>query len=117
MTKILYYTTDSKENPVDEFINSLNERQQNKIIRILFNIRDYGLVTAIPHVKKLSGTPLWEIRILGQDNIRVLYVSMELDKVVLLHGFIKKKQKAPLKEITIALNRYKDWISRLNFAT
>ena len=28
-----------------------------------------GTTSAIPHLKKLQGTPLWEIRILGKDSI------------------------------------------------
>ena len=108
MTKVIYYTTTTKENPAMAFLRSLNEKQQRKIIRILTNIEVYGLSTAIPHTKKLTGTPLWEIRILGQDNIRVLYIIEEQDMIIILHGFIKKAQKTPLKEIQTALQRLKE---------
>ena len=30
-------------------------------MRILHVIEEYGLKSAIPHLKKLKGTPLWEI--------------------------------------------------------
>lgn len=79
-------------------------------------IKEYGLTAAIPHIKKLTGTPLWEIRILGQDNIRVLYASIQDDTVILLHGFIKKSRKAPTKDIETALTRYKDWTQRTKSA-
>lgn len=108
---IYYYTTFSGENPVKTFIESLLEKQQRKIARILSNIEEYGLIIAIPHVKKLSGTPLWEIRILGQDNIRVFYVTVLSDSILLLHGFIKKSQATPRKEIETALNRLSEWLS------
>lgn len=111
MTKVIYYTTVSKENPTLAFIKSLNEKQQRKIIRILTIIETYGLVTTIPHIRKLIGTPLWEIRILGQDNIRILYVTEEQDVIIVLHGFIKKSQKTPLKEIHIALQRLEGLIN------
>lgn len=110
-TIILYYTTSSGENPVKKFIEFLAERQQKKLTRILSYIEEYGLVTAIPHVKKLTGTSLWEIRILGQDNIRVLYASVHFESILLLHGFIKKSQNTPKKEIETALNRLADWIN------
>lgn len=110
-TGIYYFTTFSGDNPVKEFIDSLSERQQRKIARILSNIEEYGLITVIPHVRKLSGSPLWEIRILGQDNMRVFYASVFKDSILLLHGFIKKSQTTPGKEIKIALDRLNKWLN------
>ena len=52
--------------------------------------------------------PLWEIRVLGKDNIRVLYTWRYKDTIILLHGFIKKKQKTPRKDINIAMSRYEE---------
>ncbi len=109
---IYYYTTPSGDNPFDKFLDSLSKQQQRKIIRILTNIETYGLTVAIPHIKKLTGTPLWEIRILGQDNLRVFYATVVKDSIVVLHGFTKKSQKTPQKDIDIALNRLNDWIDR-----
>ncbi len=111
MGKVYYYLTSTEENPVKKFIGSLAEKQQRKIARVFKYIEEYGLITAIPHIKKLTGTPLWEIRILGQDNIRVFYASVFSDSILLLHGFIKKSQQTPRKEIETALSRLKDWIN------
>jgi len=111
MTKVIYYTTYLGENPPREFIESLTEKQQRKVARILRNIEEYGLITAIPHVKKLKGTPLWEIRILGKDNIRIFYAVVVFDSVLLVHGFIKKSQQTPWREIQKALNYLKDWLN------
>lgn len=69
--------------------------------------------SVIPHVKKLSDTPFWEIRILGQDNARIIYVLLIQSKILLLHGFIKKRQKTPLKELEIVYNRYKEFLTRI----
>ena len=74
------------------------------------NIQEYGLSVAIPHIKKLTGTSLWEIRILGNDSIRLLYVVIDKDGILVLHGFIKKSQKTPYKEIDIATSRYKQYL-------
>lgn len=111
-TTVVYYTTAQGDNPVEMFINSLANRQQEKIFHILISIKQYGIMAVLPHLKKLTGTPLWEIRILGKDNIRVLYVVPKQDTILLIHGFIKKKQKTPPKEIAIATNRLIDWRSR-----
>lgn len=74
---------------------------------IIKNIIEFGLVSAIPHIKKLSGSPLWEIRILGKDSARILYAHKMRDGIVLLHAFKKKTKKTPPKEIDIALQRLK----------
>jgi phage-related protein len=110
--KVLYYTSESHDNPVQLFLDNLESREQSKILRILQYIREYGLISVLPHVKKLSGLPLWEIRVLGRDNIRVLYVVPYEQTVLLLHGFKKKTQKTPKKEIRMALERYRDWKAR-----
>lgn len=109
MTKVIYYTTTTKENPAQKFMDSLQKAQKAKIFRIIQYIKEYGLVTAIPHIKKLTGTPFWEIRVLGQDNIRVFYAVVTQDSVLILHGFIKKTQKTPAKELETTFNRLKDW--------
>ncbi len=108
--KIYYYTTTSGENPFDKFLNSLSEQEQRKILRIFANIKTYGLTTAIPHIKKFTGTPLWEIRILGQNNIRVFYATIVEDSILVLHGFSKKSQKTPSREIKTAVDRFNEWL-------
>lgn len=104
--KIIYYISASGENPVSDFLDTLQRQTQSKVIRIFHNIEEYCLQSVIPHLKKLSGTPFWEIRVLGQDSIRVIYVVAVEYQILVLHGFIKKTQKTPLKELEIARKRY-----------
>ncbi|MDP3917772.1 MAG: type II toxin-antitoxin system RelE/ParE family toxin [Candidatus Woesebacteria bacterium] len=111
MTKIYYYTSLNGENQIDKFLNSLTEKQQAKIGRDFMHIRVHGLIKPIPDVKKLSGTPLWEIRILGKDSIRLIYAVVFKGHVLILHGFIKRKNKTPYKELKIAMQRFKIWKS------
>lgn len=107
---VYYYLSSSGKNPVKNFLDSLQKIQQAKVLRIFQYIEEYGLHSILPRVKKLTGTPLWEIRILGKDNIRVIYVVPTKNAVLVLHGFIKKKQKTPSKELNLALSRYYDWL-------
>jgi len=60
-SSVEYYVSSSGENPIKEFLDILNERQQRKLLRILSYIKSYGLESVIPHLKRLRGTPLWEI--------------------------------------------------------
>lgn len=110
--KIIYYVSAINQNPVSNFLDSLQPKQQAKIIRVLNNIREYGLESVTNHTRKISGTPLWEIRILGQDSIRVIYAIPIGNIVLLLHGFIKKSQKTPQREISKALNRLNEFKKR-----
>lgn len=111
MTKIIYLHNTSRRKS-SKNLDSLQKQQKAKIFRIFQYIETYGLSLVLPHVRKLTGTPLWEIRILGQDNIRILYVGFYQDSILLLNGFIKKKQKTPSKEIDLALQRLKDYATR-----
>lgn len=109
---ITYYVSTSGENPVKEFLESLQIRQKAKIFRILEDIEIYGLDAVASHLKKLIGTPFWEIRVLGQDNIRIIYLVSQANTLLLLHGFMKKTQQTPFRDITTAYHRYKLWIDK-----
>lgn len=104
--KIVYYVSINGENPVSDFLDTLQKQTQSKVLRIFHNIEDYGLQSVIPHIKKLSGTPFWEIRVLGQDSIRIIYVVAVEYQILVLHGFSKKTQRTPLKELEIVKKRY-----------
>lgn len=89
-----------------------DEKARLKISRTFELLEQFGLAGADPHAKKLTGAPLWELRILGSDSIRILYVTITGRIFLLLHGFKKKKQKTPPKEIKVAEERLKEYESR-----
>ena len=66
--KVIYFISSSGSNPVSDFLDSLDKQTQTKLLRVVGNIEEYGLLSVIPHIKKLSGTPFWEIRILGKSK-------------------------------------------------
>ena len=72
-------------------------------------IEEFGLERVRePHVKHLRGT-IWEMRMNGKDGIsRALYVTAVGKRVVVVRVFIKKTQKAPGREIELALKRAKE---------
>ncbi len=61
----------------------------------------------MPLVRSL-GQELWEVRssLTGGKIARVIFCVDE-SRLVLLHGFIKKSQKTPQREIELALKRKK----------
>ena len=109
---VVYYENKDGDKPARDFVFGLDFKQRSKVFRDLSQLEEFGIGSHIPDTKRLIGTPLWELRILGKDNIRVLYVLKLGKRILVLHGFIKKKQKTPTKEINIALKRLDDWDSR-----
>ncbi len=111
MRKItISYFISHRKNPVKDFIDSLPYQSKTKVFRLFQTIEEYGLSTVIPHLKKLSGTSLWELRILGKDKVRIIYFTPDKDNLVVLHCFTKKTQKTPQKELNIALRRYQEYL-------
>lgn len=106
---IEYYYLQSGQSPVATFINELTPKTKAKLIKTFELMREFGIRVGPPHVKKIIGSPLWEIRVLGQDSVRIIYFISKDKTFLLVHGFIKKKQKTPLKEIETALRRLKKY--------
>lgn len=112
MYKVTFYTTLDGKSPVKEFLDSCQQSLRRKILRQFAYLEEYGLNVAITDIKKVVNTQLWELRILGKDNIRLFCDKSIKGTVVILHVFRKKKQKTPVREIDIALRRSKevlDW--------
>ena len=66
--------------------------------------------------KKITGTDLWELRILGSESIRIFYVAIIGKNFLLLHRFQKKKRKTDRKEIKTAEERLRDYRSRIKYS-
>lgn len=115
--EIIYYETLSGNSPVFEFIQNLDPKTKSKIIEVMYLLKEFGILVGPPHSKKVTGTPLWELRTLGSDNIRIFYVAIMNRKFLLLHAFSKKKQKTDTREIKTAVNRLNDYKSRLKTGT
>lgn len=110
--KVKVYESPRGEKYVEEFIKSLNEKAQLKISRTFDLLEEFGLEGTYSHVKKLTSTSIWELRILGTDSIRIFYVTITGRIFLLLHGFKKKSQKTHPKEIDIAKKRLNEYRSR-----
>ncbi len=90
-------------------LNALPRDMQAKFERIAKLIHEFGLERVRePYIKHLEG-PLWEIRMKGRTGIsRALYVTARGRRVVVVRVFVKKTQKTPRREITLALARIKE---------
>jgi phage-related protein len=89
---------------VNEFILDLTQVTQAKTQHSLDLLEKFGNQLRMPHVRKLE-SPLFELRIRGKQEIRILFVYLK-NSCYLLHGFIKKTQHTPKKEMNTALERF-----------
>ena len=91
------------ERDVEKFIFKLQKPAKSKITRYIELLEDYGLNLKMPYSKRITAN-LYELRIHGQQEIRVFY-TIKRETIFLLHGFLKKTNKTPRREIETALNR------------
>lgn len=85
---------------IEIFIQKLEKPTIAKTLRTIDLLEIFGPRLGMPHSKKVSHK-LFELRIRGKQEIRLLY-TFRKNSVVILHGFIKKSQKIPQKELLTA---------------
>ncbi len=97
------------DDAVEQEFLSIPKDLQARLVRITDLIESYGLENlGMPHVRHLQDK-LWEIRGKSKSGIaRALYVAVVGRRVVILRVFVKKTQKTPPGEITLALSRMKE---------
>lgn len=110
--KCVYFKTDSGRMPAKEFIDSLDERSQQKYFEVIKLLSDYGKSLPKPHAKNLEDE-IYELRFFGiEGRVRVLYFFYHEGKAVLTNGLVKKKGPVPKKEIKTAKGRMKIYIKQ-----
>ena len=61
-----------------------------------------------PHTESF-GDGLFELRLKGADGIaRVFFCTLIGRRIIMLHSFVKKSQKTPLRELDVARRRMKE---------
>lgn len=91
------------DNSLEKFIEGLEKATIAKVFRSIDLLERFGCDLQMPHSKKIE-TNLFELRIRGQQEIRIFY-TFHQRQVIFLHGFIKKSQRIPKKEIDLALQK------------
>jgi phage-related protein len=108
---IEFYKTKTGKIPVREFLDSLNPRQAANVIEAMDLLKAFGLQLREPYVK-FVGDKIHELRIRDPDGIyRVFYFAATGKKFVMVHGFVKKTQKTPAKELAKAKKRMKEYLN------
>jgi len=108
----IFYETADRKKPAEEFIESLDAETQDKFFLKQQLLQDFGPQLRHPHTDHLE-EGLFELRFKGKEGqIRVLFFVFYGKRIIFAHGFVKKTQKAPRKEVEIAYERRKDFLTR-----
>ena len=101
--EINYYSEE-----VEEEILSLPETLAARYVVLTRRMTAIGANLGPPHTDSL-GEGLFELRLKGAEGIaRVFFCTLMSRRIMMLHSFVKKTQKTPLREIEIARKRMKE---------
>ena len=99
----VFFRTDRGNEPVREWLQSLAKADRKTIGDDVLKVQ-YCWPIGKPLVDHL-GHGLWEVRSRLGDRIARMLFCVDGQAMVLLHGFIKKTQKTPKREIDVAMTR------------
>ncbi|MHC5776182.1 type II toxin-antitoxin system RelE/ParE family toxin [Nostoc sp.] len=110
--KVEFYQFANQESPVLDWFKEQDAKVKARLGHIFDLLKEQGVAVGEPHVKHLEDK-LYEIRAEQDRNIyRVIYFAYTGKQFILLHGFQKKSQKTPRKELKLAKERMKDFVER-----
>jgi len=101
--KVIQFESPRGEKYVEEFIDQQNPTVKGKFIGMVDFLEKYGPFLSGKYTKKIK-KDLYELRITGKEQIRILY-TIRQQEIILIHAFKKKTPKTPLKEIKTAILR------------
>ena len=104
--RIRFFRAAKGREPVRDWLKNL-PAEERKAVGDDLRTMQFGWPLAMPLVRNLGGG-IWEVRTRLPDRIaRVLFATFE-GEAVLLHGFIKKSQETPLRELRLARRRKRE---------
>ena len=85
---------------IESFVTSVEEQHQDIVVQMIRLLAYQGSKLRMPYSRAL-GRGLFELRILNPIQVRIFY-TFYAGEAWLLHGFIKKQQQTPIREIKYA---------------
>jgi len=108
-----FFLTKSGTEPVRYWLRSL-EKEERKTIGEDIKLVQFRWPLGMPLIRKMEAN-LWEVRSkFTNGNISRVFFTVRNGQMILLHGFIKKSQKTPQKEIDLARTRMTQWLSEVD---
>jgi phage-related protein len=102
-----FYVTAGGRRSVREWLLELSRDDRRIVGRDIQKV-EFGWPIGMPYCRSL-GRGLWEVRsdLTGSRIARVVF-CITAGEMILLHGFEKKSQKTPARDIEIAFNRKRE---------
>jgi phage-related protein len=100
---VAFYENSRGEKVVESFFEKQSDQILAEFFRLIDTLSLLGPNLSLPDSKHLQ-KGLDELRIVGKNQIRILY-TFRKGQYYLLHAFKKKSNQTPKKEIETALNR------------
>ena len=92
-----------KDLRVDGFFKKLSTADNIKITKTIRLFLDYNFSLTEKYLKKINNL-IWELRV---DRYRILFGRIK-DRIIITNIYYKKTQKIPIKELKLAVKRYKE---------
>jgi len=103
-----YRHSRSGKEPVLDYLKSLDLKIRQKINKYISYLQDNEGYLDEPFSRHVQGK-IRELRVdFANNRYRIFYFTFINRKIILLHAYLKKTNKAPKKEIRIAINYYQD---------
>jgi len=110
--KAIFYDLPNGDKPAKDFLEKLDMKMRAKMSRTISILETNGTELREPYSKHLDDG-IFELRAKVGSNIsRVLYFFFTGRHVILTHGFIKKTDKTPPKEIEKAKKYRSEYLNR-----
>jgi phage-related protein len=111
LLEVVFFSTQAGSEPVRDWLRELNKDDRIVIGGDLRTVQ-ISFPLGMPLCRPL-GDGLYEVRsrLPSRREARVLF-SHEKEGLILLHGFIKKSQKTPASELSLARKRRTEYRSR-----
>ena len=99
-----FFATAQGNEPVRTWLKEELTLEQRKAVGTDVKAVEFGWPMGMPKVRKLE-PELWEVRTRFKDGIARVLFSVVDDKMVLLHGFFKTRQKTREEDLETARKR------------
>ena len=101
MSWSIYYHDEA----VKSFVRELPAGLLARYLRLTDMMLEFGANLGMPHTRAMSDG-LFELRVKGKEGIaRVFYCTLVGQRIIMLHGFVKKSQQTPPQELKLARQR------------
>ena len=105
---VVFYRTRGGLEVVRDWLRDLDTADRHAIGQDLMRVQ-YRWPVGMPLCRSL-GDGLWEVRsALPRNRIARVLFSVHRDRIVALHGFIKKSRKTPDQDLTLARRRKREF--------